>query len=625
MKTVLLLVDLQEDYLAEPGLEPHRETIVAGAAELLERARRHGVPVLHLWTTIEPGHDARLPHWKAAGRWACVAGTPGHAAPAALQPRQGELVFHKTGYGGFEDPALPAALPAGGPRLAIVAGVHTHACVRQAALDLFQRGFVVRVAREAIGSHEPMHAAQTELYLRRRGIRFVPTAVIFNELEPMDGPGDWQKATDEIESAVRTARPPAESVESRAGILERVAVLTEEAAGLAEAIVAEIGKPICYARGEVARTAALFRAVAARTRQAPAETREPEALVRRRPHGTVAVITPWNNPVALAAGQLAPGFAFGNALLWKPAPAGVRCARLLHTLLLKAGLPPRAMQLMEGGAETGLELAAHPAIDAVCFTGSIGNGRVVAAACAARHKPLQAELGGNNAAIVTPECADLAEAARKIARAAFACAGQRCTATRRVIVLEPIFQVFGPLLEAAAARLAWGDPWLDTTEVGPLLNERRVEQVAGSVERAGRQGALVSQPHLRPACARPAGGAFFPPTLIFCDDPCAEIVQEETFGPVLVVQRADDFEHALALLNGVRHGLAAALFSAAPAQEERFLAEAQAGILKLNEPTADAGVDVPFGGWKASSFGPPQHGLANFHFFTRLQTVYVTR
>ena len=173
--------------------------------------------------------------------------------------------------------------------------------------------------------------------------------------------------------------------------------------------------------------------------------------------------------------------------------------------------------------------------------------------------------------------------------------------------------------------MAWGAAEDEQTQVGPLLTAARVERVASLVARAKAEAFTVLQPHLNapaPAAPIPKGATYFPPTIVLCDHSDAEIVQEETFGPVLVVQRARDWDQAMMLLNDVRQGLAAACFTDDAATQQRFLAEARAGILKINRATADAGVDVPFGGWKTSGFGTPQHGQANVEFYTRYQTIY---
>ena len=257
------------------------------------------------------------------------------------------------------------------------------------------------------------------------------------------------------------------------------------------------------------------------------------------------------------------------------------------------------------------------------ITGSSAAGYAAQAICARRRIPLQAELGGNNAAIVWSDC-DLAAAASAIAEAGFGGAGQRCTANRRVIVAERCHAQFLERLEAATSALPLGDPADLATRVGPLV-DAEARQPGRRRDRPGRDGwggarataAAAGEPDRLPDRDR-----FLEPTLVLDPDPRSEIVQAETFGPVIVVQRARDFDHAIALVNGVDQGLVAALFSASPDLQERFEDEARAGVLKLNRATADVGVEAPFGGWGSSGVGPPEHGASNVDFYTRPQAVY---
>ena len=199
-------------------------------------------------------------------------------------------------------------------------------------------------------------------------------------------------------------------------------------------------------------------------------------------------------------------------------------------------------------------------------------------------------------------------------------AGQRCTANRRVIVHADLREAFLPMLIDATAAMHWGDPSNPETDIGPMVSVKHRDRVAALVERARKDCA----PPILPLGATPSSGARHAaplyPRILVCDDPDSEIVQQESFGPVLVVQTARDFPHAIALMNGVRQGLAAALFAAAPEIVRAFLDEAEAGILKLNQSTSGADVDAPFGGWKSSGLGPPEHGRFDLEFFTRQQT-----
>ena len=264
-------------------------------------------------------------------------------------------------------------------------------------------------------------------------------------------------------------------------------------------------------------------------------------------------------------------------------------------------------------------------IDAVTITGSAAAGDSAQEICARRHVPLQAELGGNNASIVWSD-ADLPEAARKVAAGAFEMAGQRCTANRRVIVHAACLNQFVELLVKAAAAMQWGDPLDGGTEIGPLVSASHRDRVAGAVALAvAQRGSELLPLGERPPTVGEHEGKFYPPTIINCNDPAHDIVQEETFGPVLVVQPAQDWDEAIRLCNGVRQGLAAAVFATSPDKVRNFIERARAGILKVNEATAGAVVDAPFGGWKASGVGLPEHGSFDVEFFTRPQTVYRDR
>jgi acyl-CoA reductase-like NAD-dependent aldehyde dehydrogenase len=329
-------------------------------------------------------------------------------------------------------------------------------------------------------------------------------------------------------------------------------------------------------------------------------------MMRYRPRGVIAVVTPWNNPVAIPLGQIAPALLYGNAVVWKSAPVAAAISDRLMHLIEVAGCPPGLVSVVHGDGATAERLLADDGVDAVTLTGTEATGYVAQAICAQRHVPLQAELGGNNVAIIWSD-ANVEAAAFAVAEGAFGFAGQRCTANRRVIVERACWDDFLTHLKQAVEALD------AETDVGPLISPAKRDQVAALVARAG---AVVLQGRSSDA------PGFFPPTVIRCDDPACEVVQEETFGPVMVLQPATDFDHALSLCNGVRQGLVAALFSHSTERQARFLDEAHAGILKINLATADADAEAPFGGWKASGIGPPEHGASDREFYMRTQTVY---
>ena len=633
MTAALLLIDLQEDFLGAPGLVPARGEVVARVAWLLEQARAARVPVVHVRTTVhrdaEP--DQRMSHWRRDGVWRCVAGTSGHAAPPELQAAAGEHVVHKTHFSAFADGTLATWLLARGIDEVWLAGVHAHACVRASALDADRLGFVVKVAADAVASDQPLHADETRRYLTKRCAAFVPAASLLASAgDTPDGAAADRAVVDRAAEAAREAGRAwrAHDVAARLAIVDRVAeCVAREREPLARRMAIEIGKPIADARLEVDFALALIRAARERA-AALLECGDPPpsagGVERRRPLGTVALVTPWNVPLAIPLGKLVPALLYGNTVVWKPAPAGDGVAREASRLLHEAGVPPHVVSLLCGDHATAEALLSHPAIDAVSITASSAVGTCAQAICAARRIPLQAELGGNNAAIVWSDC-DLDDAAAKVAAGAFGSAGQRCTANRRVIVDTRVKDDFVARLVAATDALVWGDPLDPATRVGPLVSRAACERVAGVVERAAAGGArvLTAPSHAARENELAQAGAYLPPRIVPCDDPLAEIVQEETFGPVLVVQTASSFDEALDLLNGVPQGLVAALFSDSTGNRARFLDEARAGILKIGSATAGVGAETPFAGWKASGVGPAEHGSGDPEFYTRPQAVYV--
>jgi acyl-CoA reductase-like NAD-dependent aldehyde dehydrogenase len=435
---------------------------------------------------------------------------------------------------------------------------------------------------------------------------------------------------DEIEAVTAAAKDAGVAWRRRPplfcpSLFEEVAKRLEAAAPeLARQMAVEIGKPLAHGLEEVRRAAGNVRDVIRRAANFQRQTRETAGVVRHQPLGVVAIISPWNNPVAIPVGKIMPALIYGNPVVWKPAPAATGISRTVMNLLHQSGVPADAVQLLTGDHTTAQQLASNKNVAAVTLTGSASAGHALQEICARRFAPLQAELGGNNAAIVWND-ADRPQAAAQIARGAFGFAGQRCTANRRVIVSKKSSGKFLRELKAAAEKLVWGDPLKKTTDLGPVLHAGKRDEHTALIQAAANSGAAHRVDWLFEKRAPESwvqAGAYAQPAMVCCDRPEHALIQEETMSPLLVVQCADDFPHALALCNGVRHGLVAALFSQSPALQQKFLAEARAGILKLNSATAGADASLPFGGWKASGLGPPEHGEGDRLFYTRMQAVY---
>jgi alpha-ketoglutaric semialdehyde dehydrogenase len=645
MKPALLLVDLQGDFLDSVGLQPVRENLVSQTAALLHGCRQRKIPVVHIWTTLLPGHDHRLPHWKKSNRWLCVAGTEGHKTPAPLQPKESELVIHKAGFNGFAGGELDAALKRGDCDAVIVAGVHLHTCVRAVAVESLERHLQVVIADKAVASNDPVYAAVTRRWMADRCVEFLSTDEILLRLDGFApsimvhrSPRETENVlfeipivdADGIATATGFAQAAAKSwrrtdLSSRQAILQKVVTRLKAAApGLARQMAVDIGKPVNHGLEEVRRAAANVRDVIHRAGAWEFARRELAGMVRHEPVGVVALISPWNNPVAIPLGKIGPALVYGNTVIWKPAPAATKISEAILKILRAAGVPESAVQVVTGDHTTAQSLAAAEDINAVSITSSISAGHAIQEICARRFLPFQAELGGNNAAIVWDD-ADLSRAAAEIAWGAFGFAGQRCTANRRVIVSAAKSELFFHELKLAAEKLAWGDPLEKSTDIGPVIHPGKRDEQTALISAAQNSGVVQRIEFLFKDRARQSwvkSGAYAQPVMVVCDQPRHPLVQEETMSPLLVMQRAETFEEAVELCNGVRHGLAAALFSPADELQKKFIADARAGILKINSATAGADVSLPFGGWKMSGFGPPEHGEGDAYFYTRMQAVY---
>jgi acyl-CoA reductase-like NAD-dependent aldehyde dehydrogenase/nicotinamidase-related amidase len=645
MKPALLLVDFQADHLATLSPQFSADASVARASALLNGCRERRVPVIHIWTTVDRETDRRLPHWKKTDRWDCVVGTAGHAPPSPLRPLKTETIIHKSGFNGFASGQLDAALEKIHCDTVVLTGVHLHACVRAAAVESLERGLDVFIIEDAVASHDPVHAAATRRWLAGRGVEFIPANEILSRLDGNapsklvhHSPREIKKIlfkipvanVDEIAGATLSAQHAWKKwcrtdLNLRCKILEKAAGQLEAAApDLAKQMAVEIGKPVSHGLEEVRRAAGNIRDVIRRANAFEFQIIEPVGMVRHQPLGVVALISPWNNPVAIPVGKIAPALIYGNTVVWKPAPAARKISEVILRLLRKSGVPADAVQILTGDHTTAQKLASDENINAVTITSSAVAGHAIQEICARHFLPLQAELSGNNAAIVWDD-ADLPAAAGQIVWGAFGFAGQRCTANRRVIVSAPRFENFWRELKIAAEKLSWGDPLKPATDIGPVLYAGKREEQSALIQAAQKSGAARRVEFLfkaRVGAAWVKAGAYAQPVMVDCDDPNHPLVQEETMSPLLVVQRAKTFEQALRLCNGVRHGLVAALFSNSARLQEKFLAEAQAGILKINSATAGVDASLPFGGWKMSGLGPPEHGEADRLFYTRMQAVY---
>jgi aldehyde dehydrogenase (NAD+) len=382
-------------------------------------------------------------------------------------------------------------------------------------------------------------------------------------------------------------------------------------------VVREVGKPVGEAGGEVARAIAILEYYA-QAAYAPLGRTFPPSLAtgllytERRPHGLAGLITPWNFPLAIPLWKAAPALTTGNAVLLKPSPEALGCAMFLSELLGRH-LPAGLFAVVPGGAETG-EAVADQA-DVVSFTGSVAVGRAVAARAAERGVPVQCEMGGQNAAVVLPD-ADPGSTAAMIAGAAMGYAGQKCTATRRVVVVGENLAFVDALTEAVAA-LRPGDPGSDGVAVGPVISRAARERVVEAVGSVRQSGGRV----LTGGSVPGTEGWYVEPTLVDGLPAGHPVLQEETFGPLAAVQQVASLDEALALVNGVRFGLVASVHGRDVDALLEAASRVDTGMVKVNAPTAGVDFYAPFGGEKESSHGPREQGAAALDFYTSSRTI----
>jgi aldehyde dehydrogenase (NAD+) len=408
----------------------------------------------------------------------------------------------------------------------------------------------------------------------------------------------------------------------RGATLQRAAdLLDERREAAAQTLTEDMGKAIRDARAEVARSSAIFRWFAAEALQPAGEvypSADPELLLMTRevPLGVVAAITPWNFPFAIPAWKLAPALVFGNAVVWKPAELASGSAMFIADVLSDAGLAPGVLSILRGrGSAIGPVICADERIAAITFTGSNATGMALKQAVASRGIRVQLELGGKNAAVIAAD-ADLGHAADQIVRGAMLSTGQRCTATSRVYVESPVFdEAIRAILDRVAA-LRVGDPFEEDTDVGPLASDEQATTVGRYLELA------------RSSCTVLCGGGFGPgrfaePTVLTDVPAESPLLREEIFGPVLVVERANGLDDAIARLNDSEFGLSSAIFTSSLQTALAFADRAETGLVHVNRETAGVEPHVPFGGMKGSSNLEREQGRAARRFFTVTKTIYV--
>ncbi len=415
-------------------------------------------------------------------------------------------------------------------------------------------------------------------------------------------------------------------VQRRAVVLDAAgdAVLARGEA-LGHMLAREEGKTAAEGMGEVARAGQIlkfFAGEAVRNAGMAIDSVRPgvDVLVSREPVGVVAAVTPWNFPIAIPAWKVAPALAYGNAVVLKCSELTAASACALVEILHDSGVPPGVVGLLQGDANIGGMLVDAEGIDAVSFTGSVRVGNTIALSCAAGGVRFQLEMGGKNPLLILDD-ADLDVAVRCALDGAFFSAGQRCTASSRLIVQKGICQRFVSELASRLAAVNVGHALSPSTQIGPLASAAQLHRVLCYIEHGRKEaGEPVVGGHLLERTPR---GYFVAPTLFADTANTMRINREEIFGPVATVIPVATFEEGLAVANDTEFGLSAGICTRSLRYSREFQRRAEAGLVMVNLPTAGVDYHVPFGGAKASSAGPREQGAQAREFYTQMKTSYV--
>ncbi len=441
-----------------------------------------------------------------------------------------------------------------------------------------------------------------------------------------------QATTEQLDTAIAAAQV-AQKLWWQAGIQKRhdvlMAIGTEmmaRAADIGAVIAREEGKPAAEGKGEVYRAGQFFTYYAAEAlRQIGdhAQSVRPgiEIDVRREPIGVVAIISPWNFPVATPSWKIAPALAFGNAVIWKPANLTPASAAAIADIINRQDIPKGLLSMLVGpGAEIGQRLVEHAGINAISFTGSVPVGRGIAAAAMANMTKVQMEMGSKNPMIVMDD-ADLDLAVTHCCSAAFGATGQKCTAASRLIVHDAVHDAFVEKLSEAAQALKVGHALDVDTQIGPVVSETQQNGNFDYIKIGKAEGAELICGGDHVTCR--TEGHYMAPAIFAGTTNAMRVNREEMFGPITCVIKVGSYDEALATANDSEFGLTAGIMTQSLARASHFRANAQAGTLMVNLPTAGTDYHVPFGGHGASSFGPREQGQYAVEFYTKVKTSYV--
>jgi acyl-CoA reductase-like NAD-dependent aldehyde dehydrogenase len=415
----------------------------------------------------------------------------------------------------------------------------------------------------------------------------------------------------------------------RGEILYRVGqVMLDRKEQFAREMTEEMGKVISEARGDVQEAIDMAFYMAGEGRRLYGQTTPSELpnkwnMSVRKPIGVAGIVTPWNFPMAIPSWKIFPAIIAGNTVVFKPASMTARSAVRFVEILTEAGVPDGVVNLViGGGGEVGNAIIEHPGIPLISFTGSTETGVQVATAAARLNKRVSLEMGGKNAVIVMDD-ADLDLATDGILWSAFGTSGQRCTAASRVIAHRSVQGELVDRLASRASMMRLGNGLNEAVDVGPVVSDSQLKTINGYVKIGQDEGARLVTGGTVATDGDLGRGYFHQPTIFDNATADMRIAQEEIFGPVTTVVPVASLDEAISVVNGVKYGLSASIFTANVNAAFRAMQDIFTGILYVNAGTTGAEIHLPFGGTKATGNGHREAGTATLDFFTEWQSIYV--
>ena len=416
---------------------------------------------------------------------------------------------------------------------------------------------------------------------------------------------------------------------ARGDIILRAAMIMEQRKEeLARLMTREMGKVLVEARGDVQEGIDMGKYMAGQSRLAfgetvPSELRNKWAMTMRQPLGVAGIITPWNFPLAIPTWKIFPALLCGNAVVFKPAEDSPACALRLVEILHEAGLPEGVVNTVFGyGEDAGAAVVRHPGVAGISFTGSVETGAVIAQTCGRLLKRCSLELGGKNAIVVLDD-ADVELAVDGALWGAFGTAGQRCTASSRLIVTPRVLGDFTDLLVDRTRQLRIGDGLDEAVQVGPMINGPQRDRAHGYTEIGVGEGALLLTGGDRVTDASLSEGFFYQPTIFAGVTAGMRIAQEEIFGPTTAIIPAASADDAIVAANATRYGLSLSVYTNDLQRAFGAINDLEAGIVYVNAPTIGAEIQLPFGGTKNTGNGHREAGRVAFDQFSEWKSIYV--